>query len=261
VEFQVLGQVGVRAGGRLIGEAVRPQQSVVLAALVVDARRLVPSAVLVDRVWGIAPPPRARRTLQTHITRIRRLLTQVDPDQRSAQLLHRSDGYLIDVDADLVDLHRFRRLAERARDRGCTDEQRAVLLDEALHLWRGEPLAGLSGAWVERVRHGWRQQWLNAVLAWAQAQLQLRNSTAVIDTLTELVDEYPLVEPLTAALMHALCTARRAPEAMRYYTTIRDQLIEQLGADPSTELQQLYQAILRDGVERLPGSQLSHATS
>jgi DNA-binding SARP family transcriptional activator len=253
VEFQVLGQVTVRAGGRLIGEAVRPQQSVVLAALVVDARQLVPSAVLLDRVWGAHPPPRARRTLQTHITRIRRLLTQVDPEQGSTRLLYRTGGYLLDVDADRVDLHRFRRLTTQARDRDCGDEQRAALLEEALRLWRGEPLAGLSGAWVERARHGWRQQWLNAVLAWAQAELRLGHATAVIDTLTELVDQYPLVEPLTATLMHALSTAGRASEALRYYTTIRDQLIEQLGADPSTELQQLYQAILRDDLAPLPG--------
>jgi DNA-binding SARP family transcriptional activator len=246
VEFQVLGQVAVRVGNRPIGAAVRPQQSVVLAALVVDARRLVPSAVLVDRVWGAEPPSRARRTLQTHVTRIRRLLTQADPDQRSVRLLYRSGGYLLDVDADRVDLHRFRRLTGQARDLGCGDERRAALLDEALRLWRGEPLAGLSGAWVERVRHGWRQQWLNAVLAWAQAKLRLGNPTPVIDTLTGLVHEYPLVEPLTAALMHALCTAGRASEAMRYYAGIRDQLVEQLGADPSTELQLLYQAILRD---------------
>jgi DNA-binding SARP family transcriptional activator len=252
MEFQLLGQVAVRAGDRLVGEAVRPQQSVVLAALVVDARRLVPSGVLVDRVWGAEPPSRARRTLQTHIARIRQLLTQADPDRGRSRLRYRTGGYIVDVDADQVDLHRFRRLTRQAQERDCGEEQRAALLDEALRLWRGEPLAGLSGAWVDRVRHGWRQQWLNAVLAWAQAQLRLGRSPGVIDTLTELVDEYPLVEPLTAALMRALWAAGQPAEAICCYTRIRDRLVEQLGADPSGELRLLYQAVLRDDLAPAP---------
>jgi DNA-binding SARP family transcriptional activator len=119
------------------------------------------------------------------------------------------------------------------------------LLDRALRLWHGEPLAGLPGQWVERMRYGWRQQWLNAVVAWAEVQLQLGNTATVVDRLAGLVGEYPLVEPLTAMLMRALCAVGRPAEAMLHYISIRQRLVEQLGTDPTHSLRELYQDILQ----------------
>ena len=122
VELRVLGPVAVVSGGSVVAVGA-PAQCAVLAALAVDAGRLVPVEVLVDRVWGPAPPPRARRILHTYLTRVRRLL---EPGGEVARLVHRTGGYVLEVDPDRVDVHRFRRLFDQARDSGCDEQQRVA---------------------------------------------------------------------------------------------------------------------------------------
>jgi len=76
VGLRLLGPVEVWAGPAQL-EVGPPRQRAVLAALAVDAGRVVPVEVLVDRVWGEDPPERVRRTLHTHIARVRRVVEQV----------------------------------------------------------------------------------------------------------------------------------------------------------------------------------------
>lgn len=82
-------------------------------------------------------------------------------------------------------------------------------------------------------------------MAWSQAQLEAGDPTVAVPVLSELVGEYPLVEPLTAALMRALYASGRSAESLDRYTTIRKQLVEELGVDPGAELRAVHQAILR----------------
>jgi DNA-binding SARP family transcriptional activator/tetratricopeptide (TPR) repeat protein len=214
-----------------------PRQRCLLAALAVDAGRPVSTEVLVDRVWGDTPPGGGRHALHVHIARLRKALPG------GGQLVHRTGGYLLDVSPDRTDMHRFRRLVEQARDR--SDAERGSLLRDALDLWRGEPLAGLNGDWVTRVRDGWRQRRLDAMLAWADAQLRLGEHGLVISEVQEVVAEFPLAEPLTAMLITALARAGRGAEALDRYADTRRMLVEELGAEPGPELQKLHQALLR----------------
>jgi hypothetical protein len=97
------------------------------------------------------------------------------------------------------------------------DPARAALLREALDLWRGEPLAGLNGQWAARVREAWRRQRVDAVVGWAHLESRVGDPVPVIGPLTGLLGEYPLVEPLTEALMRALHAAGRGAEALDCY--------------------------------------------
>jgi DNA-binding SARP family transcriptional activator/tetratricopeptide (TPR) repeat protein len=240
LEFRVLGPVEVRSSGRLV-DAGPARQRGVLAALAADAGRPVQTETLVDRVWGDAPPQRARHTLHVYIARLRRVLGEAG----AVELARRSGGYVLDVDGDCVDLHRFRALVEQARGEPCPDSRRVALLRQALELWRGTPLADLPGEWAARVREGWQRQHLDTVLCWAQAELRVGNPDVVIEQLAELTAKHPLAEPLVAAQMRALSAAGRGAEALQGYAATRTRLAEALGADPSPELQALHQAILR----------------
>jgi DNA-binding SARP family transcriptional activator/tetratricopeptide (TPR) repeat protein len=243
-EVHVLGPVEMRAAGRSL-DLGPPKQRAVFVALVVDAGRPVPVATMVDRVWDEAPPA-ARDALYAHIRRIRRLLAHAaDADGGGPRVDRGPGGYLLDIDRDQVDLHRFHRLVDQARAAEGDDGRRAALLREALGLWRGPPLAGLPGEWFARLRDGWRQHWLDAMVAWARAELRLGNHDAVIGRLHGVLVEHPLVEPLAAVMMQALYAAGRGAEALDHYAATRHRLADQLGVDPGPELRRLHEAILR----------------
>ncbi|WP_225320570.1 BTAD domain-containing putative transcriptional regulator [Streptomyces luteolifulvus] len=178
------------------------------------------------------------------------------------RLLRGAGGYRLDVPPEQIDLHRFLRAVELAGQPGCPDAERAGLLREAGALWRGEPLAGLGGDWAARVRESWRQRYLDAVVQWAHAELRCGNHAAVTGRLAELVGEYPLVEPLTAALMTALSASGRAPEALARYAALRERLAEELGTDPGRETRRVHETILRgDPVDRRPAVRPRPASS
>ncbi|WP_210579853.1 AfsR/SARP family transcriptional regulator [Streptomyces sp. GESEQ-4] len=254
-DFLLLGPVELRGTD---GETVDPgpaKQRTVLAALLVDAGRWVAVETLIDRVWGEDLPAQVRPSLYAYIARIRRVLAdaaapsgtgaRVDRAAVEPRLRRGPGGYLLDVAPDRVDAHRFRRLVEEARGAGRTDAERVMLLRRAFGLWRGEPLAGLPGAWARRTRHSWQQQRIEAVPAWADAECSVGGHTEVVGMLTALAAEHPLTEPITVALMRALQAAGRGPEALACFTALRKRLAEELGTDPGTEAQQAHQAILR----------------
>jgi DNA-binding SARP family transcriptional activator/Tfp pilus assembly protein PilF len=249
-EFRLLGLVEIWSGGRRV-LAGQPRQRLVLAALLVDAGRPVTSESLVYRVWGDTPPGGARHAIHEYLARIRRMLGDLDrPDL--ARLARRGSVYVLDVDPDRVDLHRFRRLVEWARDPGCPDAERVETLSRALDLWRGAPMADLSGEWVELVREGARRQRLEAATLWAQALLRLGRPSEVIEPLAELSAENPLSEPVAAVLIRALHAAGLTVEALDCYTRIRKRLVDDLGTEPGPELQAAHQAVLRGETEPGP---------
>jgi DNA-binding SARP family transcriptional activator/tetratricopeptide (TPR) repeat protein len=245
MEFRLFGEVQLRAGGQQL-DVGTPRQQVVLAALAVDAGRPVPIETLIDRIWDEAPPAEARNVLYSHLSRIRQLLARAsDISGLAARVDRRSAGYVLDVDTDLVDLHRFARLVGTGGDPRSADEDRAAALTEALGLWRGAPLGGLPGEWVATVRDSWHRRRLDAIVQWGEVQLALRGANAVIAALPDLVAEYPLVEPLESLLMRALHAAGRDAEAIERYAVLRQRLADELGTDPGPELRDLHGALLR----------------
>ncbi|WP_432974272.1 BTAD domain-containing putative transcriptional regulator [Dactylosporangium sp. CA-233914] len=245
LEFRLLGPFEVWAAGRRV-EAGQPHVRLVLAALLVDSGRMVSHDALIDRVWGPTPPKRARDGLYAHIARARRVLIQVaEHGDDPAPIVRRPGGYVLDVDPDRIDVHRYRRLVDRSRAPDHADGERAKLLRDALALWGGEPLAGLKGEWIARMRDGWQQQHLETVIAWAQAELQAGDPAVMIEPLTEMVQQHPLVEPLTAVLMRALHAAGRTASALECYARAHDRLIEAVGVEPGPQLREVHRAILQ----------------
>ncbi|WP_091287941.1 AfsR/SARP family transcriptional regulator [Amycolatopsis xylanica] len=235
MDFRVLGPVRVHAGGRTvpIGE---PRRQAVFSVLLLEAGRTVADDMLIDRVWGETPPQQARRSLQAHITRIRRALEEAEPG--GALVARDSGGYRLAVKPEQVDVFRFRRaLHEHTAD--------AAALEAALALWHGEPLAGVRGDWAERTRRTLRQDHAAAVVAWAEAKINAGEAASTIGRLTALSDEYPLQETAAAALMRALYAANRGADALAHYERIRLVLREELGADPGPELAAVHEAVLR----------------
>src|SRR4051794_1803729 len=149
VEFDLLGGVEARVDGRTV-DLGHARQRCVLAVLLVDANRGVRVDQLVERVWADRHPQRVRNTLYGYLSRLRQALAIAE----GADIVRRSGGYVLDVEATAVDLHRFRDVAARARAavRSEQDEQAATLFGQALGLWRGDAFAGLDTPWINALR-------------------------------------------------------------------------------------------------------------
>jgi DNA-binding SARP family transcriptional activator len=142
MEFRLLGPLEVDDRGRSlpIGGA---KQRALLALLLLDAGRVVPAERLIDELWGERPPESAPNILQGYVSHLRDALEPGRARGESRILLTRGGGYVLEADADDIDVRRAERLREQAR--ASTNPEEALrLLDEALALWRGPPLADLA---------------------------------------------------------------------------------------------------------------------
>jgi DNA-binding SARP family transcriptional activator len=244
-EVRVLGPVEVWAGGRSI-DLGAAKRRIVLAALAVNLGSPVSAETIIDRVWDGDAPAEARNVVYAHVSRIRRILADAAGSEKGPVVLERrSGGYAIRADPDRVDMHRFQRLVDRARAPQVADDERARLLREAMLLWRGDPLTGLAGEWVGRLRESLRRQHVDAAVAWSRVELRLGRHEVVIGALRPLVAEHATVEPLSGALMRALHLAGRSVEALDCYTALRERLVGELGVEPGPRTQALHQTILR----------------
>ncbi|NUT99381.1 MAG: tetratricopeptide repeat protein [Saccharothrix sp.] len=245
VEFVVLGEVGARVEGRWI-DLGHARQRCVLAALLVEPNRAQSLDVLVGRVWGDRAPNKARTTLYGYLYRLRQAFSDVP----GVRIDRTAAGYLLPVDEDQVDLHRFRRLVKRAHT--SADPEALALVDQALELWQGVALGGLDGEWVDAMRRTVEHERWQATLHRNDIALRLGHHDTLVPLLADLADQHPLDERLAGQLVLALYRSGRQADALRHYRLVRDRLVEELGADPGPHLRGLHQQILEGEPPALP---------
>jgi WD40 repeat protein/serine/threonine protein kinase/DNA-binding winged helix-turn-helix (wHTH) protein len=250
VQFRLLGPLEVVDGRpiRLGG----PQQRTVLAHLLLRSNQLVPADRLIDEIWGDEPPKAARSTLHGYVSLLRKALGQ-------DRLEGRSRGYVLHAEASEVDVLQFEALVEEARRTLPADPAAAVgALDEALGLWRGPALGDLAGqlslqpeiARLEELRMAATEERI-------AAELGLGRHTELVPELETLTSRHPLRERLWGHLMLALYRSGRQGDALAAYRRAREILAEELGIDPSRELQRLQEQVLnQDPVLDLVGEPL-----
>ncbi|WP_107644986.1 AfsR/SARP family transcriptional regulator, partial [Streptomyces sp. Ru87] len=260
VGFTLLGPVEAVADGRQLDLGHARQRSV-LAVLLAEANRAVPTGELADRVWGNRSPQRHRNTLHSYLSRIRQALEAARDAGGDATLERQPGGYCLTVDPDSVDLHRFTALLARARASG-TDEEAAALFEQALGLWRGEALAGLDTPWFGALRDTLHQQRSAAALDRNDALLRCGRHGPLLPVLTADARADPLDERLAGQLMLALHRCGRPADALAYYRELRSRLRAELGMDPSAPLRELHQQILTadPGLSLVPGPRTAAGT-
>ncbi|KAA0931939.1 AfsR/SARP family transcriptional regulator [Streptomyces apricus] len=208
-----------------------------LTVLALRPGRTVPAPVLIDEVWGADPPADAPGALQALVGRLRRAL--------GADAIGSAEGgYRLCAATDDVDLHRFERLAgEGARALADGDPGKAaVILDDALALWRGPALADLPDRSAAAAR--WEARRLDARRARLTAALALGHAEQSLPDLTALCDAHPLDEPFQLLRLRALRDAGRPAEALAGYEAVRRLLADRLGTDPGPDLRALHKDLL-----------------
>ncbi|MFC5752257.1 AfsR/SARP family transcriptional regulator [Actinomadura rugatobispora] len=249
--FRALGPLEVTVGDRRL--PIRStKQRILLASLLLNANGLVTVDELIDRLWA-HPPSDARGTAQVHLGRLRRTLG-ASGGAVGRMIRTDTNGYVIEVADDDLDLARFVALVERAR-REEDPRREVVLLREALALWRGRPLSNVPSDHVQRSDvPRLVEQRLRTAERRYELELELDGGGDVIGELRELATAEPFRERLWALLMKALYRQGRQREALECYHACAAVLREEIGLDPGQELHDLHQAILRRAVE-LPGPQ------
>jgi DNA-binding SARP family transcriptional activator/tetratricopeptide (TPR) repeat protein len=255
VRFGVLGSLQVN--GR--DAAVPGKQRIVLAALLLRANRVVALETLFDDLWDGAPPASARVTVQGYLRRLRR-----DLDGTAAQrIITREPGYLIKVSDGELDLDVFTGLCDRARSAAAEGDWPAVTghLEQALALWRGDPLADVPSGVLQRTEvPRLAELRLQALELRFTAELQLGRHAALVAELRRQTAAEPVREELHGLLMVALYRSGRQAEALEVYRSIYGALREELGISPGPRLRELHQRILAAD-PRLAGGQVPVAFS
>src|SRR6516164_403273 len=252
MRVRILGPFHLEDGGRQITiGGVR--QRAVLADLLLHANEVVPSELLLVDLWGEDSPLSAANALQAAISRLRRVLPP-------GRLVTSGPGYLLRLFPAELDAAQFEQLIFEGRDAlGAGDAAEAgQLLDQAMTLWRGPPLADFryepfAQAEIARLE----ELQLACLEERNEAHLALGSATALTAELGRMVADHPLRERLRGQFMLALYRSGRQTEALETYREYRQVLMEDLGLEPSSALRGLQAAILRHDPVLTPGSATS----
>ncbi|RAY12827.1 hypothetical protein DPM19_22675 [Actinomadura craniellae] len=245
VLVRLLGPVDVT-----VDDEVRPvpglRRKAVLARLALRPGDVVGVDRLIDAVWDGEPPATAVNSLQSHVSYLRRLLGAPEA------IVARPPGYVLGAPA--TDLRLAENLIERGRGVAEPAERLAVL-ERALGLWRGQPLADVAElSWFGREAERLERMRRAAEHAALECRLALGRHAELVPELEELTRGHRFDEDLHGQLMVALYRSGRQADALAVFRTLRGRLRDELGIDPSGPLRDLEAAVLRQdpGLDPVP---------
>jgi DNA-binding SARP family transcriptional activator len=244
VEFRLLGPLEVLAADRVIVLG-SPRQRALLAALLIRRNEVVPLDAIVAALWPGDPPRTAAQIIRVYVSQLRKLLGD---DERRRVLVTHTNGYSLQTGPGEVDADRFELLCSEAKEllsNGAPESARSRL-DEALRLWRGDPLPefayeDFAAPEIRRLA----EVRLGAVEDRADAALASGDSGDLVADLEQLAHENPLRERVHAQLMLALYRSDRQVEALAAYQDVRRRLVDELGLEPGETLRNLHSRMLQ----------------
>lgn len=250
MEIQVLGPLSADVNGvSIVPTAGKPRQ--ILALLAFYPGRVMPVPTLMEEIWGTGMPQSAMTTMQTYILQLRRRLgTAMGPDAPGTAkevLVTRHGGYLLQIPQESVDVHRYEQLvaAGQSAFESGDDLRSADLFRDALAMWQGPALVDVRvGPILEIEVMRLEESRLVTVERRIDADLRLGRHAELLAELTDLIARHPQHEGLHSQAMVALYRSGRQATALDVYRRLRGRLIEELGVEPSPQLQRLHQAML-----------------
>lgn len=239
VEYRILGSLeAVRPGEQCaLGGA---KQRALLAILLVNANRVVSTDALIEALWPDKPPGKSQTAIQGYVSALRKELTR-------AAIVTEAAGYRLPLESDQLDALRLETLAQRGRcalAQGDPVEAAAHFAD-ALSLFRGTPLADFTyNGWARSEIERIEELRLACTEDRIEADLEVGRHTELVGELDALISDHPTRERFRAQLMLALYRSGRQAEALKAYQQARAILVDELGIEPSPELQVLQLKIL-----------------
>jgi len=260
IRFRVLGSVEFFDGRYWRGVAASKQRCM-LAVLLLNANRVVPTDRMIAILWSDKPPASVRSVLIGYAWRLRKLLG----DPAGELLVTKATGYQLVLPAGSLDVELYEERAATGQAQLLRGElaEAVATFDEALGLFQDVPYAdvpGLPAVMAQRTRL--ENSRITVLESRTAAELMLGRHEALLPVLTELVGQHPLRERLCAHLMLALYRSLNQAEALTAYRTLHGRMVEELGIEPSQHLRELHQMILRGDARLMdPASTLGRAAA
>ncbi|MDG4809441.1 BTAD domain-containing putative transcriptional regulator [Micromonospora sp. WMMD1120] len=249
MRFEVLGPLSVRLHSDQIALGAARERRV-LAALLLDANRVVTVSRLAEAIWDERPPTSSVKVVRNCVSTLRgRLAT-------AGEITTDSGGYSLRVPDEEIDLRVFAERARQGRRLAAAGELAGAVahLRQALALWRGPAFTGVTGRLVEAAAAQLNDQRRSLQEERISLELTLGGGVELVDEIADLVAAEPLRERAHAHLMLALYRAGRRSEALQTYHRVRRLLVTDLGIEPGPELTDLHRAILNDDPRLAPVS-------
>jgi predicted ATPase/DNA-binding SARP family transcriptional activator len=252
LQIELLGPVEAWVDGRPVAlGGGRPRA--LLAVLALMAGRVVTSDRLIDELWGEDPPARARDSLQVHVSRLRKGLTEAGAG--GGRLVSHAGGYVLEVRPGERDVDRWRQALDRARQAradGAANVAREGV-EEALGVWRGQPLGGVStNSLLAAERARLEEERLAAVIEGIELDLELGRHRELLGQLEALVIAHPFKERLVELQMLALYRCGRQADALAAFQAARGRFVDELGIEPAQPLRELHEDVLKHSAELSP---------
>ena len=241
MEFLILGPVEVLDHEGRPLEVPRGRPRALLALLLVHGEEVIPADRVIEELWGDKLPANPHNAVQVVVSRLRKALG-------GDAMVSRAGGYGLRLEPGARDSDRFEELLAKGRAElaGGDPAGAAETLRRALSLWRGPAFADVRfETFVQAEVARLEELRLACSESRIEAELALGRHADVVGDLEALVADHPLSERLRGQLMLALYRSGRQAEALATYRETRRLLVDELGIEPSPDLRELEQSILR----------------
>jgi DNA-binding SARP family transcriptional activator len=251
VFFRILGPLEVTIGGRTV-RVGRNRQMTILAVLLINANRMVPVRRLISAVWGVAPPTTADKQIQTCVWRLRRSFESMGAPPNLIETVQ--GGYLLRLTNACLDSQIFEKTVRQAAFHAEQGDRTKAINEyySALAMFRGAPLSEIASPTLQVAAAHWEERRLAVLEKRLELELAAGRHAELVSELKVLVAEHPLREQLRAQLMTALYLSHRRADALAVYRAGRAALVDNLGIEPSSRLQDLHRRIIAGEPISLP---------
>ena len=207
--------------------------------------QVVPADVLVDTLWGDAPPAQPEDQVAVLVSRLRSVLGR-------DRIQHRDRGYLLVC--DWLDASELAALTEEMdRRRGAGNVLGAAAAARiALSLLRGYGLPSVPGEWAQLRLAELDRLAGRARRVAATALFEAGDWMGAADAATAALAADGYDEESLRVLLRAYVAGGQVAAALAAYAQARERLAAELGTDPSPQTAALYTAILRGEVPAPP---------
>jgi DNA-binding SARP family transcriptional activator len=245
MRFHLIGTPGIGDGIRRT-MAPRGMTTTLLTALLLRANQVVDSAALATLLWPGVKPPSAAANLRQYASRVRTFLQRVSPRDGS-RLRSTRGGYLLEVRRDELDIACFEDLTNLGRQALAAGDVHGARthLQSAIGLWSGPMCQGATlGPELEMDVLYWEELRLTAHQMLVQTRLRLGEYPQAIAEIRPLLASNPLCEELWGMLMLAYYRSYRRGEALQVFRAAHRRFVQELGMEPTADLQRLHHAML-----------------